>query len=211
MNNKGKTMIVGFGHRARSGKDTCADYLAKNYGFAQLSFGGPLKKAAKAIFGLSDEQLTTSKNVVDSYWGETPRYILQKLGTECLRHGYSSDVWVRALHRVIVKNRKAYEATKNLDDDCTKVHLIPNWVISDVRFKNEAEAIKSWGGILVKLTRFVDEDLEGIEGHPSEEELATYNEWDYTIDNNGTLDLLYARIDALMNELSIQKITGGRR
>lgn len=184
-------MIIGFGYRAQSGKDTAADFLVKNYGFTKRSFASSLKEAAQIIFGLTDEQLHTmeGKERVDPFWEVTSRYILQRFGTECLRNGYSQDVWVKSLHRHIMQRRE-------------QVH----WVIPDVRFPNEAQAIKEWGGAAVHIQRPGFDELGhnvGIKGHASETAMDTYDGWDHTIVNGGSVQVLEERLSKLMAEFTI--------
>src|SRR6185503_18980748 len=100
-----------------------------------------LKEACKLIFGLSDEQVYGDelKEVIDEYWGHSPREILQKVGTELFRErlpelckNISDDIWIRSVDRQIMNLRK-----KGL----TK------FVITDVRFPNELEFIKQKNGL----------------------------------------------------------------
>lgn len=62
-----------------------------------------------------------------------------------------------------------------------------NWLVTDVRFPNEATAIKERGGMLIRINRGGDV-THGQ--HPSETALDDYAEWDVVIDNNGTLEEL---------------------
>lgn len=69
----------------------------------------------------------------------------------------------------------------------------PNMIIvcDDVRFDNEAEAIKSLGGIIIKLESKKSEERneakDGISGHVSENGL-DLKHVDYIIENNGTVE-----------------------
>jgi len=70
----------------------------------------------------------------------------------------------------------------------------PKWIITDVRFPNEAEAIKKRDGILIRIDRnYVStERLNRIQQrHSSETALDDYDGFDNTIFNNGTLEDLY--------------------
>lgn len=192
-------MIIALGYRARSGKDTVADYLVENHGFRKTAFAKKLKEAARVIFGLTDEQLNgCSRETVDLYWRTTPRTILQTLGTECLRYGYAEDVWIRALRREILSDPGA------------------RWVISDCRFTNEAEAVKAWGGFVVKIDRPNLPPISrlprtwwqralGMPGseHPSERAMRRYNGWDQVIYNTGTIDDLYKDVDEVVDCLEV--------
>ena len=90
-------MILGLGFRARVGKGEVAKRLVEKHGFVEGAFADKLKKACAEIFGLDHSQLYgDNKDKVDPFWRDTPRNILQKVGTECLR---------LADHRASEKNR----------------------------------------------------------------------------------------------------------
>lgn len=63
----------------------------------------------------------------------------------------------------------------------------PDWVITDVRFRNEATAIKDRKGYLIRVER----DLPNQDLHSSETALDDYTGWDFTIHND--LDLEHLR------------------
>lgn len=168
-------MLIGLGYKARSGKDTVADFLEKRCGFSQVAFADALKEACAKVFGLNNKQLYgNEKEVPDDYWGVTPREILQKVGTECFRHGYADDIWIRALKKRI-NNR---------------IHRGRDVVVTDVRFPNEAEAIKSWGGIVVRVDREGAGASGGVQNHASEVSLDGWDKWDHVLLNDGTLGQL---------------------
>ena len=175
------TTIIGIAGRARAGKDTIAEHLQQVHGFCRRAFADALKKAAEDIFGLSHEQLYgREKETVDGFWGRSPREMLQLLGTECLRQGYGQDVWVRALQRFIHVRR-----------------AVRDWVVPDVRFVNEAEAIRAWGGRLW-LVRRPGLEAMGIVGHASEHDLDAFGAWDHVFENVGTPDDLCTLVDGVL-------------
>lgn len=173
-------LIIGLGYKARSGKDTVAAALVERWGFKRYAFADPLKEACREIFKLNDEQLYGSaKEKVDEFWKDTPRRILQVVGTECLRKGYADDVWVRALERRIV----------NGPERC---------VVTDVRFPNEAEAIQEWGGIVLRVDRPGAAASGGVAGHPSEMAMNAWAGWNGWLRNDGTL----AELDELVDRMA---------
>lgn len=91
----------------------------------------------------------------------TARELLQFFGTNIMRKMYE-PVWVNATINKIKQEGSLRS------------------VISDVRFPDEAEAIKKTGGKLIKLTRSVSKDT-----HASETALDGYTNFDYVIDNSG--------------------------
>lgn len=183
-------MIIGLGHKYQSGKGEVARVLVQEYGFKPVSFAGYLKEAARIIFGLSESQVYgEDKMVVDEFWTEamgrpvTPGNLLQLLGTEAVRGVIHTDVWARRLQRRIESDVWA------------------DWVIDDVRFKNEAGIIRSMGGIVVRVDR-ENRPLGGRDpNHASEIDLDDYADWDFIIDNNGSLDHLREGVTTMMGEI----------
>ena len=171
-------MIIGVSGRARAGKDAVAEHLVAVHGFRRRAFADALKAGAKAVFGWDDDHVYGGlKNVVDRYWGFSPRWALQKMGTEAMRDHVADDIWIRALRRHMIDNPW------------------PKWVIPDVRFTNEIKAIRDWGGVLWRLER---PGIDDVGAHVSETELDGYRGWDRVIVNEGTLQDLYRRVDDLV-------------
>lgn len=186
-----KRLIIGFGHKRYSGKDTCAK-IAQEYlrggGLSPTTlrtwFAGALKEAAMEAFDFTSDQVYGApKGVVDARWGFTPGWALQKMGTEGFRNVFGEDFWVKRLKIKI--------------DDARDRHVL----IADVRFPNEAVAIKSWGGFVVDVVR---PDLPPIfdgreSAHASETALDLYANWDGVIINDGTIDELRVKVERLVD------------
>jgi hypothetical protein len=173
-----QSKIIGISGRKYSGKDMLGKYLIKNHGYTRLAFADPLKEAAKCIFGFSDEQVYgDKKEEIDPFWNISPRQVLQYLGTNLLRNNMKeilpevgTDLWVHVLKRQILQKIKKDSSAK--------------FVITDVRFPNEIEFIKSMGGITIKLKRNLKKKNQ-LYTHESEmliDELET----DFEFDNNKT-------------------------
>lgn len=171
-----------------SGKDTCGDYLVKNYNFTKKSLAQPLKEACKSIFQLTDEQVYINKEIPDPRWnGVTPRKLLQIVGTNLMRNDLikyipelkdmDNTIWIHNFNLW-------YENNKD-----------KNVVIADIRFQDEAKMIKDNGGILIRINRG---EPNLLDLHQSEQELLNI-EVDYIIENNGTLDDLYMTIKTIVN------------
>lgn len=129
----------------------------------------------------------------------TPRRILQLLGTECGRQIIHPNCWVNALFA----DYKFTEILPNEDTDLLSYnpkYNFPNWIITDVRFPNEADAILERGGKLIRLTR-TTEVPEEIANHPSETALDNYSKFNYIIDNTGSVEDLYQQLTKLSQEL----------
>ena len=112
----------------------------------------------------------------------TPRILLQQLGTECGRDTLHPNIWVNALFSTYNSNNS-------------------NWIITDLRFPNELAAIKSRGGISIKVERET-----GTTQLPHSSEVALDNAtFDYTINNNGTIAELVEKVREILKELNIAK------
>ena len=106
--------------------------------------------------------------------------MLQKVGTEMGR-SIHPDTWVNALFSEYTFNLRRRQ---NPDGGTTIAEGFPNWIITDVRFPNEANIIKEKGGIMVRVKRPTDI----AEGHSSETALDDYKEFDYILENDGSLE-----------------------
>ena len=71
-----------------------------------------------------------------------------------------------------------------------------NYLISDVRFQNEADAIKELGGIII----YIDSNYSGEDGHESEKINVKY---DYKLDNYGTLEQFYENFKQIFQNILV--------
>lgn len=129
------------------------------------------------------------------------RMALQSLGTEWGRT-QRADLWInhlrqvaRLLHERNLSYWKEYGIYVSLDSVGVERAGV---VVPDVRFANEAEAIREDGGVLVQVERHGADGLTGsIGSHSSEHGLAGVVR-DATIRNDGTLAELAAKVDAFV-------------
>ena len=147
-------MIVGLTGRARSGKSTAGVFIERNYGIPAVAFADPLKKAAMSMFGISEHMAYGAdgydrERIVEP-WGISVREMLQKLGTDCARQVFFDDFWVRRLDAEVESNEEYSDG----------------FVVTDVRFDNEAKWIKDRGGVVLSLHR---NSPEGVRAHKSED------------------------------------------
>lgn len=209
-------MIVGVCGLIGSGKDTIADYLVTHHGFKRMSYAASLKDAVASVFGWNREYLEGStkasrawREQKDEWWSNrlnmeiTPRWVLQYWGTEVCRNGFHNDIWVASVEN---KLRQTDE----------------NIVITDCRFANEIKSIKDIGGITMRVTRgqppeWYDAAISYNKGEHgnmnwslSKAKLARYKvhaseyssiglDYDYYIDNNGSIDELHKQVNSVVN------------
>lgn len=138
--------IIGLTGYARSGKDTAAGIIRAELALVGqrvdlLAFAAPLKAFCADVFGFSYDQLYgDGRDDSDPRWTRpngdplTARFALQTLGTEWGRQ-CDADVWVKSGLR---------RAAASLADVC---------VFTDVRFINEASAVRKAGGEVWRVQR----------------------------------------------------------
>jgi len=180
-------MIIGLVGYIGSGKGTVGDILVRDHQYTKFAFADALKDAVSQIFlwprGLLEGDSNASRTFrekIDPWWSHkfgyevTPRLILQRMGTEACRHGIADNIWIAALEKRI----QGYE----------------NVVISDVRFPNEIDFVRSAGGVIIRVKRGEDPTPEKLATlHVSETAWNSY-EPDYTVTNDGTIDELKEKI-----------------
>ena len=174
--------ILGLSGWARNGKDTVADHLISKYGYERISFAAPMKEALYRLnpkITINNVVSTPIRIGVDIYgWddlkthGPEVRELLQRFGTEVGREMFGEDFWVNA-------------AIDSIEDGSRVV-------VSDVRYPNEADAIKKLGG---EVWRVVRPGFGAANGHASEHALNNYK-FDYILDNNSGMELLYDSVDS---------------
>lgn len=154
---------------------------------ASLLTGIPIEKFEDQEFkktNLPPEWNTLEPYESDAPWvGEeevlempmTVRDLLQKLGTDAMRNGLHENVWVNALMA---------------DYKPGPLYRVPNWIITDTRFPNEAQAIKEKGGVVIKVER---PGVGPVNNHPSETALKDYP-FDYVIHNDGSINDLKDKV-----------------
>lgn len=177
--------LIGISGKMQSGKDTVASIIKKlSYiDWEIVKFADTLKDITCLLLNCSREDLESSdfkSSPLDDRWQNfhneqlTPRKVMQLIGTDLFRNGLHPNTWVNTL------------SNKFTNDSF--------WIVTDVRFPNEAEFIKNNGGILIRIER---ESIE-LSNHLSETALDDY-EFDYIINNHDTF------YDLLLNVISFMK------
>jgi len=195
--------LIGLSGLARSGKDTVGDRLVSEHNFKRYAFADPLKRAGSEMFGipLEDFHSDDKKEVVNKFWGFSPRQIAQLIGTEGGRELFRDDIWVRRAHLEYITHLETTAMMPKDRYDNNSVPGLGGMVITDVRFPNEAEWIKEYDGIIIHINRPGADGVVGEAAHASE---AGYPDElkDYIVENAGSLDDLYVLIDNLLETIN---------
>lgn len=190
--------IIGLGHRKRVGKNQLGNYLVElgpEYGFKYsftVSFASALKQKASELFGwagMQDENYYERnpelRSIVLPKVGKTPRQIMIEFGMK-LREIHP-DIWLNlTMDEICKQNSKVGDGVLA--------------VITDVRFPNEAEKVKSLGGLVIKVVRPDIPDTDDA----ADSALKCYEGWSGIVDNGGSLDDLKASARKILEALETE-------
>ena len=174
-------MLIGLSGKAGSGKTTVTKYLTRK-GFGTRKFADPLKSMLADLLisqGVEPEDTPLFlegelKEVpTELLGGKSPRHAMQTLGTDWGRGQLNEDFWVEAALR--------NPAQRDL-------------IFDDVRFLNEALAIRNRGGFVVNVLR---EDAPQVGRHLSEDALTDFA-FDFVIYNDADMDTLFRRVNEFL-------------
>ena len=205
-----KTNLIGISGHINSGKDLAGTLLQKKYSrqnFQIKKFADKLKERIAYTWNISRESLEDRefKDML-SPLGISWRELMQREGVKMRE--IDPDYWVKALFSEfnsywndpspIEGNNYKINSLRNMGEDVFGITynngiseaevykneiIHPKWIITDVRFPNEAISIKERNGTLIRINRpSLEKDT-----HISETALDDYTDWDYVIENNSTL------------------------
>ena len=170
-------MIIGISGKKRSGKDTVYQLIRKDIAYrgnvfiARAAFGDDIKEEVAKATGKSLAHIEENK--------ERFRPILQWWGADFRRHYEGENYWLDRMQRMMSSIR---------DPEVL--------VITDVRYPNEANLVKSFGGIMIRVKR--ETGLE--DPHSSENLLDYYEDFDYWLNNDGTLENLENQVAQIVED-----------
>lgn len=183
--------LLAFTGVAGSGKSTALECLKdiQHHPLALKKFAGPLLDMQEMIYARIKPVYERPSNFVKD------RTLLQFLGTEWARKTISDTIWVDLWKQEI---DKFHRASNSLAVD-------PIFVCDDVRYDNEAEAVKSLGGRIIQIvsTKVAERGVvTGIKNHISENGI-DLKYIDYIIENNGSVEDLRESLCTLNDKLHI--------
>lgn len=166
--------------KMRSGKDAASNFLKHIGPYRQISYGGKLKDFYHRIFGYNEELAKDRDGY--QWFGQAMR-------------GRYPNVWVDHLD----------ERIKLIQSNAQRFGII----VSDMRQPNEFEHLKSRGFVMVKIDASDETRRARIEqageivteemlNHETEQSIDSFD-YDFVIDNNGSLTNLHEQITKLVS------------
>lgn len=182
---KTQYQIIGLSGYAGCGKDTVRAML-EELGYFGLAFADPIRDMLRELLtrnGISDHYINERafKEEVIPELGVSYRQMAQTLGTEWGRslHG---DFWLRL----------AGSYMADIEESTGHKHF----VVSDVRFVNEAQWVRDRGGVIWRIER---PGTVPVRAHVSEQELYHFAA-DQVIYNVGSLESLHEAVAMAITE-----------
>lgn len=174
--------FIGLTGYAGTGKDTVRQIL-EDEGFEGFAFADPMRGMLREMLGRAglddrcmDERALKELPIEDL--GLSYRHLAQTLGTEWGR-ALAPDFWLRLASGYVADTLRFGAAC---------------FVVSDVRFANEAAWVRAQGGVIWRIHR---EGVAPVRAHVSEQELDGIRA-EVEIYNDGSLDTLRTTVlDAL--------------
>jgi hypothetical protein len=217
--------IYGLSGWKRSGKDTVANFLVENHGFKRLAFADPLKEGVARDFkieraSIDDPALKEAPLLQmpvapkDAYSRMIAEFMIQEFRTKGGGQPTSFNYWDGKFYGIVNNRSEPLYWTRRalcILEGSTKRSTDPDYwvkqavakaeprglyVVSDLRYKNEAESLRRFGGDGVKLIR-VNRFDSSPSSDPSERDLDDYD-FDVVIENRGTISDLYAQASVLL-------------
>jgi hypothetical protein len=203
-------MLISFSGEKFAGKDSAAEALISRHGFKRIGLADKLKEIMSRVTGipledmhnpdkkevlfeqplkvtkgqigvliaiLTDDGFDITKDISARLYGfvgtsmVSIRNLLQFFGTDVMRNNVADDIWLNYASKFISGSG--------------------NYVITDSRFANERKYLKEKGATLILVKR---KGLAGGDGHISENQLGTDEDYDVVVNNNSTKTALQSDI-----------------
>jgi dephospho-CoA kinase len=172
--------VIGIAGKARSGKDTTAEFIAARLPIERYALADPIRGMLHAIgINMNDDYWKERKEEVIPALGKSPRMMMQTLGTEWGRKLVNPHIWVMMAHQRLMNAKQTL-------------------VITDVRFNNEADWVRSMNGVIIHVD---NPRIDPVSGHSSEKGVER-KENDIVLLNDGTLEDLQLKVREICHGLT---------
>lgn len=183
--------IIAVSGKKRSGKDTfcriASEYIKEKYNldYENKKFADKLKQICSLMTGIPLEHWYDGNHYDDiiPLWNITIRQFMQKLGTECARNVLHPDSWIFALFAEYKKDDR--------------------WIITDLRFQNEALFLNNKGSIKIRVNR---PGLKSDDTHQSEIDLDNYKNFDFIVSNDSTIEEFENKVKKIIDIIYLEEM-----
>ncbi|MBW3660304.1 MAG: hypothetical protein KY397_01550 [Gemmatimonadetes bacterium] len=165
---------IAFGGSMQVGKTTAADWLVERHGFVKYALADSIKEIACRDFEW------------DGLKDDRGRRLLQEIGD--VGRNYRPDLWLDRF------------AARLQADPASRA------VVDDVRLEREVRYLRDLGFVVALVVRPADRiatlPLQARRSHPTETGLEGV-QLDVAVDNSGSFEAFYVRLDALVKSLEV--------
>lgn len=190
-------ILISISGKANTGKNTLSKLLADEIksrlsdwkGNTFIAFADPIKEIVKIMFPnlpkkyLFGSSEFRSKQIPGAFKNGEPltiRMALTDIGTDFKNYNY--NLWLDVFNKRLAKSFK-----KSLV------------IVTDVRFKNEFDYLKQLGFYQIRIYR--DEVVKSSHISETNQDTIKDSEFDYVINNSGTLEDLKAQVTKIVDQL----------
>lgn len=194
-------MLIGIKGYPKAGKDTvCKIFKELDNRVERIAFADKVKKILAESFGVSVDAIEAMKIDENFYFNpDYQAFWVDALGKQELVSRFNIRMFLQRFATEAIRNNIDKNFWINLVLPLTLMHEGRFIVVTDMRFANEMERIKFLQGHTVLIKRD-SLDVERHQHHESEALLDPEN-FDYIIENNGTLEELKAAVEAIYIDL----------
>jgi hypothetical protein len=194
-------LVILVGGLLTAGKDAFADHLVDNHGFVKLGMSDTLAEALRRLnpfvpvpnqaHPVRYQKLLERDGYVGAKKNDEVRELLQKLGTEVGRELFGQNFWVDM-------------ARVRINEQLAVGHSV---VLTGARFPNEIALAEYWEDDDNTIATTVWVNRPGVaQGAHASEASVSAEDFEYVLQNDGTLEQLYQRADDLLDHIVLDYV-----
>lgn len=213
-----KTMIIAISGKMQNGKDTIGEHLISKYGFKRVSFADKVKEIcidydnstptlrAKWNTQIASEIFPNIKGAIEKF-----DKLMQDIRSGDWQKLTQEECFVTKPDHARLTMQKFAQGCREIFSDCWVNYALKRclkeggrFVITDLRYKNEAFAIEmldgDWINTQIWRVQRNNPSITTASNHISEVDLDAYP-FECIIDNNKTISDLHRKVDKIMKSM----------
>jgi dephospho-CoA kinase len=205
-------LVIAVSGKMQHGKDSIGNYLIAKYGFKALRFADKVKEICINYDNSTPKSRERwNKKIAREVLNNELRAdeidkLMQRVCPDVWRRGTHEDYYTIKPEWARLQMQGFAQGMRDLDSDCWVRYVLRKcvkeqgrWVITDLRYKNEAFAIDvSEDAQIWRVVRPIPPSTGA--NHVSECDLDSYP-FEIFINNDGTIEELYKRVDKIIKKL----------